>query len=61
MTNLAQAAADKMAHVGKIVDPDFQNARPNTFIVAMRLSGSTMINEYAFLLGESKYFSISKF
>ena len=24
----------------------------------MRLSGSTMINEYAFLLGESKYFII---
>jgi hypothetical protein len=55
LTTLAQAAADKMANLGKFVDPDFTTARPNTLIVAMRLSGSTMINEYAFLLNESKF------
>ncbi len=41
LTNLAQAAADKMSHACEFVGPDFpDNARPNTLTAAMRLSGS---------------------
>jgi len=54
LTTLAQAAADKMATAGSFVSPDLTSAKPNTLIVAMKLGGSTMINEYAFLLNESK-------
>lgn len=42
-----------MASFGNFVNPDFSAARLNTLIVAMRLSGSTRINEYAFLLNQS--------
>ena len=61
LTALAQAAADKMATAGSFVSPDFSSARPNTLVVAMNLKGSTRINEYAFVLNQSKlnnYFSI---
>jgi len=58
LTALAQAAADKMANAGSFVNPDFSTARPNTLVVAMSLRGTTRINEYAFLLNQSKYYLI---
>jgi hypothetical protein len=39
---------------GKFLNPDFSSARPNTLIVAMTLKGETRINEYAFLINDSK-------
>ena len=54
LTNLAQAAADKMSKAGSFVQPYFSSAKPNTLIVAMHLKGSTRINEYAFVLNQSK-------
>ena len=53
LTALVQAAADKMARAGDFFNPDFSSARPNTLIVATKLSRSTRINEYAFLLNQS--------
>ncbi len=53
MTALAQAAADKMARAGDFFNPDFSSARPNTLIVATKLSRLTRINEYAFLFNLS--------
>ena len=56
LTTLAQATADKWATAGKFVNPDFTGARPNTLIVAMTLKGETRINEYDFLINDSKLF-----
>ena len=53
LTALAQAAADKMAAAGKFVEPEIKRSE-NTLIMAMTLSGETRINEYAFLLNDSK-------
>jgi hypothetical protein len=53
LTALAQAAADKMARASDFFNPDFSSARPNTLIVATKLSRSTRINEYAFLFSLS--------
>jgi hypothetical protein len=54
LTALAQAAADQFAKTGSFAQPDFSSAKPNTLIVAMHLKGSTRINEYAFVLNQSK-------
>jgi len=61
LTTLAQAAADKMATAGSFVSPDLTSAKPNTLIVAMKLGGSTMINEYAFLLNENNFGQVTCF
>jgi hypothetical protein len=47
------SAADKMARAGDFFNPDFSSARPNTLIVATKLSRLTRINEYAFLFNLS--------
>ena len=54
LTALAQAAADRFAAAGRFVAPDFSGARPNVLVVAMTLRGDTRINEYDFLLNDSK-------
>jgi hypothetical protein len=56
LTVLAQASADKFAAAGKFVTPDFTGARPNVLVVAMTLRGDTRINEYDFLINDSKSF-----
>ena len=55
LTALAQAAADRFAAAGKFVAPDFSGARSNVLVVAMTLSGETRINEYDYLLNDSKH------
>jgi len=54
LTALAQTAADKFAAAGKFVIPEFSGVRPNVLIVAMTLRGDTRINEYDFLINDSK-------
>ncbi len=61
LTALAQATAEKFAAAGKFIVPDFSGARPNVLVVAMTLRGDTRINEYDFLINDSKYFYIKYF
>ena len=54
LSALAQDADDRWALAGKFVNPDFSSVRPNALIVALTLKGDTRINEYAFLINDSK-------
>jgi hypothetical protein len=56
LTALVQAAGEKFAAAGKFVTPDFSGARTNVLVVAMTLRGDTRINEYDFLINDSKSF-----
>ena len=55
LTQFAQKAANLMASSGKFVAPSFSSRQSNTLVVAMKLSGQTRINEYAFLLNDRNY------
>lgn len=57
LTKLAQAAADKMADQAQFTSPDFSSvSNSQVLIVAIRLGGTTRINEYSFLINESNFF-----
>ncbi len=57
LAQFAQQAAEQMASTGKFVAPSFASRQSNTLVVAMKLSGQTRINEYAFLLNDRNYFN----
>ena len=58
LTEFAQLAADQMVRTGRFVEPNFTTRKSDTLVVAMKLSGKTRINEYAFIINDSKYFYI---
>jgi len=54
LTRLAQEAAERMAQQAQFTSPDFTSVtNSQVLIVAVRLSGTTRINEYSFLINES--------
>lgn len=62
LTKLAQAAADKMAENAQFTSPDFSAvSNSEVLMVAVRLGGQTKINEYSFLINESKFINHCEF
>jgi len=61
LAQFAQQAAEQMASTGKFVAPSFASRQSNTLVVAMKLSGQTRINEYAFLLNDHNFGQVTCF
>ncbi|CAF1105793.1 unnamed protein product, partial [Brachionus calyciflorus] len=62
LTKLAQEAAEQMAQQAQFTSPDFSSfSTSQILIVAVRLSGTTKINEYSFIINENNFGQITCF
>ncbi|CAF0726704.1 unnamed protein product [Brachionus calyciflorus] len=62
LTKLAQDAADLMAQQAQFTSPDFSSvSNSQVLIVAVRLGGTTKINEFSFIINENNFGQVTCF